>query len=471
MTAPVPPPAAAAGAARGRRPPDRPPASTISEHIRRTVKLAIPVMIARAGLVIMVTVDTIMVGQVSSDMLAHYGISLAPHVTLLVLGIGLMAATTILSAQAEGGKRQKSVGGIWRTSLLVGGGLGLIEAFILLLGPQILLLLGQAPELAEPGGYALQMFAYGMPAIFLFLACTNFLEGIGRPQVGMVITLAGNLVNAGFNYLLIEGHWGFPAMGAAGATLATTITRWAMLAAALAYLFLMMRDRQAYDIRFGGGFHLATAKKQLRLGLPLAVSIAIQTGAMALVTAFAGWQGKATVAAYQICNNVVAFVFMLSIGLSTATAVRVANAIGRGDDEGRAKAAWVGLGMVLSLQLCIGLAIFFLRPYLARAYTPDLQVVALAVPGLAIVALAVVMDGAHNVVQGSLRAHGDVLFPLCTYLTVYWIVSVPLSYLLGYRLDWGAQGFLVGNLVGYSLAFLVLAARFRAVVRREAQPL
>lgn len=456
---------------RGRRPPDRPPASTIPEHVRRTLKLAIPVMIARAGLVIMVTVDTIMVGQVSSDMLAYYGISLAPHVTLLVLGIGLMAATTILSAQAEGGKRQSTVGGIWRTSLLVGGGLGLIEAVLLAFGPQILLLLGQTDDMATVGGHALQMFAFGMPAIFLFLACTNFLEGIGRPKVGMVITLSGNLVNAGFNYLLIEGHLGFPAMGAAGATLATTITRWCMFGAALGYLFLVMRDRKAYDIRFGGGFHLATAKKQLRLGLPLSVSIAIQTSAMMLVTAFAGWQGKATVAAYQICNNVVGFVFMLSIGLSTATAVRVANAIGRGDDEGRAKAAWVGLGMVLSLQLCVGLGIFLLRPWLARAYTPDLEVVALAIPGLAIVAIAVVMDGAHNVVQGSLRAHGDVLFPLCTYLTVYWVVSLPISYLLGYRLDWGTQGFLLGNLVGYCLAFVALALRFRVMAAREVRPI
>ncbi len=453
------------------RVPARPPADSITEHVRRTLKLAVPVMIARAGLVIMVTVDTIMVGQVNSDMLAHYGISLAPHVTLLVLGIGLMAATTILSAQAEGGGRRAAVGGIWRTALLVGGGLGLVEAGILALGPQILLALGQEPDLAYPGGHALQMFAYGMPAIFLFLATTNFLEGIGRPKIGMTITLSGNLVNAGMNFLLIEGHWGFPAMGAAGATLATTITRWCMLLAALAYVFLLMRDRRAYDIRLGGGFELPTARKQLRLGMPLAVSIAIQTSAMALVTTFAGWQGKATVAAYQICNNVVGFVFMLSIGLSTATAIRVANAIGRGDNEGRAKAAWVGLGMVLSLQLCIGLGIFLLRPWLARGYTPDLEVLALTVPGLAIVAIAVIMDGAHNVLQGSLRAHGDVYYPLCTYLTVYWVVSVPLSYLLGYHLEWGVRGFLLGNLVGYCLAFVSLALRFRVMSRRVVRPL
>lgn len=453
------------------RPPDRPPAQTIAEHIRRTLSLAIPVMIARAGLVIMVTVNYVMIGQVSSVYLAHYSLSLQPHVTLLVVGIGLMAATTILAAQSEGRGKQGAVGGIWRTSLGIGFVLGLIEAVILFFGPEILLALHQPPELAIPGGLALRNFAYGMPAIFMFLATTNFLEGIGRPRIGMVITIGANFVNAGLNYLLIEGHWGFPEMGAAGSTLATTITRWFMLGAALFYVLVMMRDRKRYDIRLFGGFEMATAKRQVRLGLPLALSIAIQTAAMAFVATMAGWQGATTVAAYGIASNVIGFVFMLSIGLSTAAAVRSANAIGRGDRVGRATASWVGLGMVLTLQLCVGTAIFLLRDTLGRAYTPDPAVLALLIPSLVLVSFCVVMDGAHNVMQGALRAGGDVMIPLSVYVLAYWCISVPLSYWLGYRLDWGAQGFLGGNLVGYTLAFVLLTLRFRKTSRHEVKPI
>jgi MATE family multidrug resistance protein len=453
------------------RSPARPSAFTLREHIRRTVALAVPVMIARAGLVIMVTVNYVMIGQVSSVYLAHYSISLQPHVTLLVVGIGLMAATTILSAQSEGRGRPQAVGGIWRTSLVIGFLLGLLEAVILFFGPQILLALDQPPDLAGPGGLALRNFAYGMPAIFMFLATTNFLEGIGRPHVGMVITIAANLVNAGFNWLLIEGNWGFPELGAAGATLATTITRWAMLAAALIYVLVLMRDRQRYDIRLFGGFELATAKRQVRLGLPLALSIAVQTAAMAYVATMAGWQGETTVAAYGIASNVIGFVFMLSIGLSTAAAVRAANAIGRGDRVGRVTASWVGLGMVLLLQLCVGTGIFLARDLLARAYTPDAAVLALLVPGLVLVSFCVVMDGAHNVMQGALRAGGDVYIPLSIYVLAYWCISVPLSYYLGYVLDWRVEGFLGGNLVGYSLAFVLLTLRFRAMSKHEPKPI
>lgn len=447
------------------------PPLSLGENIRRTVKLAVPVMIARAGLVIMVTVDSIMLGNTSTEMLAHYGLASGPHVSLLVLGIGLMAATTILSAQAVGARRQHEVGAIWRTALLIGLALGLAEGVVMGFGVEILEALGQEPALAEPAGYALSMLAWGMPGMFLFLATTNFLEGTGRPQVGMVITLTANAVKPFLNWLLIEGHWGFPAMGAAGATLSTTIVRWLMFGAALFYVLVLMRDRAAYGVRLSGGFPIKIAKLQLRLGLPLALSIGIQTAALAYVQTMAGWVGATAAAAYTICNNVIGIVFMLSIGIATATGVRSAQAIGRGDRAGRAVAGWVGLGMVLSLQVVTGSLIAIFREPLASLYSSDPLVVPVVIGSLLLVSVMVVLDGAHNVMQGALRAGGDVIRPLLIYLVAYWAISVPLSYLLGYDAGWGTDGLLLGNLVGYLLAAIALAWRFRIVARREVKPL
>ncbi len=451
--------------------PPLPSTLSLGENIRRTLKLAIPVMIARAGLVIMVTIDTIMLGHTSTDMLAYYGLASGPHVALLVLGIGLMASTTILSAQAVGGGRQHEVGAIWRTALVIGCGLGALEGLVMALGPQILLALGQAPELAQPAGEALRMFGWGMPAMFMFLATTNFLEGTGRPQVGMVITLSANGVKLGLNWLLIEGHWGFPAMGAAGATLSTTIIRWLMLGAALFYVLVLMRDRAAFGVRLSGGLPLKVAKLQLRFGLPLALSIGIQTAALAYVQTMAGWIGATSAATYQICNNVIGFVFMLSIGLATATGVRTANAVGRGDRHGRAQAGWLGLGLVLTLQLVIGGLIILFRGPLTGIYTDDPAVLVVATASLAIVGGMVVLDGAHNVMQGALRAGGDVFRPLAVYIVAYWMIGVPTAYFLGYRHGWGAEGLLLGNMLGYLLAAIALAWRFRIVSRREVRPL
>lgn len=453
------------------QPPPLPSTLSLGENIRRTLKLAIPVMIARAGLVIMVTIDSIMLGQASTEMLAHYSLASGPHVSLLVLGIGLMAATTILSAQAVGARRQHEVGTIWRTALVIGGLLGVLEGFFMALGPQILTALGQSPELAQAGGEALRMFGWGMPAMFMFLATTNFLEGIGRPQVGMVITLSANGFKLLANWLLIEGHWGFPAMGAAGATLSTTVIRWLMLLAALGYVLLLMRDRSAYGVSLKGPFPRKVAKLQLRLGLPLALSIGIQTAALAFVQTMAGWSGATSAATYQICNNVIGFVFMLSIGLATATGVRTANAVGRGDRHGRALAGWLGLGLVLSLQVVIGGLIAIFAAPLATLYTDDPGVLPVAATCLTLVGGMVVLDGAHNVMQGALRAGGDVFRPLAVYIVAYWVIGVPLAYWLGYHAGWGAEGLLLGNGLGYLLAAISLAWRFRIVSRREVKPL
>ncbi len=443
---------------------------TARDHIRETIRLAIPVMLARAGFIIMVTVDTMMTGQVSAQVLAHYGISMAPHITVLVIGIGLMAATSILSAQAAGARREQEIGAVWRNALVIALLLGLLAAALLSRGEEILLLLGQSNELAAAGGAAVRAFAYGMPGLYLFLACAFMLEGIRRPQVGMVITLSGNLVNAGVNWLLIEGNWGFPAMGAAGAATATSVTRWTMFLAALFYIFVLMPDRERYGL-LGRRLSLTVATKQLKLGLPLAISVGLQTAALAALATFAGWLGQNPLASFQIANNVVGFLFMLSIGMANATSVRVAMAVGRGDQRGRVVAGLTGLGLVLCLQVLVGVLIESFSGLLARAYTGDAAVLALVLPLFLWVGIIVVADGCQSVLQGALRAMGLVWGPLAIYFGTCWLLMVPLGYLLSNRWGWGVEGLLVALLLGYSVAAVAMALTFRATSKREVRPL
>jgi len=447
-----------------------PGAADLTTHIRETVRLAVPVMLARSGFIIMVTVDTVMTGQVSAEMLAGYGIAMAPHLTVLVVGIGLMAATTILTAQFNGARRHHEIGGIWRNALVIASGLGLLAGAVLLQGEVILQLLGQSSDLAARGGRTVQAFAWGMPGLYLFLACTFFLEGIGRPQIGMIITLSGNLVNAGANWLLIEGHWGFPEMGAAGAAMGTTVTRWCMFLAALVYLLLLMPDRDRYGL-LGRSLPLAMAAKQLRLGLPLALSVGLQAAALGALATFAGWLGEQPLAAFQIANNVVAFLFMLSIGMANATTVRVATAIGRNDSQGRNTAGLVGLGLVLTLQISVALAIELFPSILPTAYTNDPVVLAIAVPVMVWVGLTIVADGSQAVLQGALRAMGQVWIPLAIYVGACWFLMVPLGYVLAKPLGWGVEGLLAALFVGYTVAAVAMGVRFRSMSLREVRPL
>lgn len=447
-----------------------PPPMPLLGHIRRSLDLAVPVMLARAGLIIMVSVDSIMTGRAGVDELAHYAISLAPHVTLLVVGIGLMIGTIVLTAQADGAGQRARVGTIWVTAIWMAGALGLLWGGLLMAGETLLLLLGQSPSMAAGGGRALLMFAPGMPAILMYIATTFFLEGIGRPKAGMVVALSANLLNAALNWLLIYGHMGLPEMGGPGAALATTITRWAMLATLVAYL-VRLPDGASYGLGQSAWPRPAVAAKLLRVGAPLSVASALETACFSLLMTFAGRLGEVPMAAYQIAFNVVTFAFMLAIGISTATSVRVANAVGRGDRLGLGRAGWIGLGLVVVLMLATAGLIIGFAPRIAALYSTEAAVRTLATQALWVAAGIVVVDGAQAVLLGALRGAGDVIAPTLSFAFAFWGVSVPVAYVFGLHGDAGILGLFWSLFAGLCVAFLLLLWRFAFIARRGARPL
>jgi MATE family multidrug resistance protein len=434
-------------------------------------------MLSRAGLIILFSVDSIMTGRAGASQLAHYAIALAPQLTLLVLGIGLLIGTIVLTAQADGAGRTADCGPIWSISLWIAAVMGSLAGVAMLWGEPILLLFGQGPELALGGGRTLAMFAPGMPAALMFIATVFFLEGIGRPKAGMVVALAANLPNAALNWVLIYGHLGAPEMGAAGAALATTITRWAMLVALLAYV-LSMAGRAHYGIGSPISNRVAVVRKVFRIGAPLSLAVGLEAACFSTIATFAGRLGEASMASYQITLNVVSFVFMLAIGLSTATSVRVANAVGRADAPGVAAAGWIGLWLTFLMVFPIAALIYLFQGPIARLYSDDAAVLAIAVPALAIGAVIVLVDGAQTVILGALRGAGDVLLPTLTYLVTFWGLTIPLAYHFGLSGSLsgglsgglGIRGMLWALFAGLACALVLLGWRFAVVSRRPVRP-
>lgn len=451
-------------------PPTTPPPLPVLVHIRRSLALAIPVMLARAGLIIMVSVDSIMTGRAGVEELAHYAISLAPHVTLLVVGIGLMIGTIVLTAQADGAGQRARGGEIWGTAIWMAGTLGLIWAGVLMAGEPLLRLLDQSPSMAAGGGRALLMFAPGMPAILMYIATTFFLEGIGRPKAGMVVALSANLLNAALNWVLIYGHLGLPEMGGAGAALATTMTRWVMLGCLVTYV-LKLPDGRSYGLHQTVWPRPAVAAKLLRIGAPLSLASALETACFGLVMTFAGRLGEVPMAAYQIAFNVITFAFMLAIGISTATSVRVANAVGRGDHVGFGRAGWVGFGLAITLMVASAGLIVAFAPRIAALYSIDPAVRALAVQALWVAACVVVVDGGQAVLLGALRGAGDVIAPTLSFAVAFWGVSVPAAYVFGLQGGAGILGLFWSLFAGLCVALSLLLWRFAIVARRGARPL
>jgi multidrug resistance protein, MATE family len=438
----------------------------LREHVVRTLRLAGPVMLARAGLLVMVSVDTIMCGRVAARELAYYGIALAPHLAFLLVGIGLLMGTVVVTAQTDGAGRPAECGRIWRLGLLNGAVFGSLFGLLLLPGEAILLGLGQALEISRGGGAVLVMFALGMPPILMFTATTFFLEGIGRSTPGMLVMAAANLVNFGLNYALMFEPW---QLGAAGAALATSITRWFMFLALAGYV-LAMRDRAHYGVGAPMAGHWHLEHKLARLGWPIALSFGLENGAFFAAATFAGWLGAVPLAAYQIVLNVMALIYMLAIGLATATAVRVGNAIGRRDRAGLARAGWVGLGLGVVIILCLTPLLYGSSSAIARIYTDDPAVVAIAAPGLGLGAWILLADASQGILTGALRGAADIWACIGVQFVCFWLICIPLCYLLAHPFGLAVPGLLWGLFIGLLGAALLLAWRFKALTAREVRP-
>ncbi len=442
---------------------------SLAGHIRDTLALAVPVMLARAGIVVMLAVAIAMTGHAGADQLAHLALSFAPQIVMLTVGVGLLVGTVVLVAQADGAGRPAECGRIWRLALVIAFGLGLFCAAAMTQGETLFAMLGQEPGIGRGGAQALLMLGPGMPGMFLFVATSFFLEGIGRPRPGMVVSLGANVLNAALCWVLVYGAFGLPPMGAAGAALALSITRWAMFVALAAYVFAMP-DARRYGATAPLAGHAGTLVKLLRLGAPLALAIGLETTAFANSVTFAGLLGAVPLAAIQIALNVSALVYMLSLGLSTATAVRVANAVGRGDPVGLRRAGWVGTGIVLAVMVVAGAAIALARWPIAALYTDDAAVLALTAGALAIVATYVIVDGAQGVLMGAMRGAADLVVPMLIYTIAFWGVGVPLAFLFGVRGGGGVPALLWSLAAALLLATLLLGARFHVIAARTVRP-
>jgi MATE family multidrug resistance protein len=433
------------------------------EHVLRTLRLAGPVMLARVGLLIMTTVDTLMCGWVGAEQLAYYGIALAPQLSFFLVGLGLLMGIVIVTAQTDGAGRPAECGRIWRLGLINGAAIGGLFGLLMLPGTPMLLALGQDPAIAAGGGAVLVMFAIGMPAILMFSATTFFLEGIGRPVPGMVVMALANLANFGIDYLLMFGSWH---MGAAGAALGTSITRWLMLLALGGYV-LIMRDRDRYGVHAPMAGHWRLEAKLARLGWPIAVSFGLEHGAFFAAATFAGWLGAVALAAYQIVINTMGLIYMLAIGLATATAVRVGSAVGRRDRPAIAKAGWVGLGLGIAVMLALMPVLYATSEWIVAAYTDDRAVAAIAVPSLLLAAWLLVADASQGILTGALRGAADIWACILVQFIAFWLISIPLCYLLAHHWGLGIPGLLWGLLIGLLTATVLLAWRFKVLASRD----
>lgn len=442
----------------------------LAGHIGQTIRLGVPVMLSRAGMVLMLTVDTAIIGHLSQGGmgLAAFGAALVPQAVLQTAAVGLLIGVIVQTAQLDGARRQAECGQVWRLGITLAVLVGAFYAALLTPGTAIIGgFLGQSEAVALAGGDVLRVLGLGQPGLLLFVACAHFLEGINRPTPPMLLMFAANLLNAALAYCLAHGLMGLPALGVLGVAIGTSITRWVLGLGGVA-LVLLLVDRRRYGISLHVAHSFTGMWSLLRLGLPLAMAIGLETTCFSLIVNMSGWLSPVSLATMHAAINYTSFVYMLTIGIATAAAVRVGNAVGRDDWRGALHAGWIAVAMAGIVMAIAALLTVFYADEAAAILTSDPAVLAQLVPLLAsMISLLVIVDSLQGVLMGALRGCADTLLPTIIYGVSFWVIGVPAGYWWGYHQELGPPALTWALIAALSAAGLALAWRFQALCVRR----
>ncbi|HXQ14841.1 MAG TPA: MATE family efflux transporter [Caulobacteraceae bacterium] len=447
----------------------RPASSThpIRTDLARLAKLAGPVVVSRLGVMTMGLTDTIVVGRYSAEQLGFLALGWAGASTVLGAAMGLLSGVQVMTSRAIGEGRPDLTGPALRRGLVYGLWVGVAAAAVLcLVGPRLLAALGMKGGLAAGASGPLVILALSMPAFAVSSAAASWLEGLGRMTPPMVLMWIANLLNLGIDLVLVPGGFGLHAMGANGAAIATASGRTFLSFATLAYIALMP-DARALGVFRKPERSRPVEIEQRRIGYGAAASSFFEITAFAAMNVIAGWIGPLVVAAWAVTLNVLALVFMVPLGLSTATGVMVGRAYGASDAKGLRRAAAIGFAVTAAFGVVIGLAIWPFAGAIIPLYTSDPAAIALGVGALALSTIFYLPDGMQVVVAQALRSRGDVLVPSCTHLASYVAVMLPLAYVLAIPLGWGIGGIVWAAIIAAYISAGLLLGRFWMLARRD----
>ncbi len=437
---------------------------SLGDHIRRTIVLAWPVMLARLGLVGFATADVIVLGRAGARELADYTLGLAIYDSMLAALAGLTMGVGVLTARVTGAGDDRAAGTIWRRGVIYGAAVGCAAALLLQFAEPLYGLLGQTPERAESAGNVTRLVALALPFVAIYFSTTTFLEALHRPLVGMWAVAAANITNLGLNIVLVFGLGPVPAMGAEGAALATVVNSGLLALALWTYTRHRLPGRARYGI--GEAAPAPPPGEQRRIGYGAGLSYSFEAGAFVMMTLFVGWLGTLALASHAVLFQFLATTFMLAFGIAAATQVRVGNAWGRGDPRGMALAGWTGLGLATLSSLAFAVLYVTLPEGMLRLFTDDPTVLAAAAPVMLWMSLALVFDGNQTVMSHACRGRGDTWVPTALHMVSYWVVMVPVGWWLAIRTGGGLTGIYQGILVASVVSFTAMALRFHRLTRR-----
>jgi MATE family multidrug resistance protein len=440
---------------------------TRSQKILLLTQILIPILLTQLGMFSMNFFDTTMSGKYSENDLAGVAIGSSFWVPIFTGLSGILLSVTPIVAQLNGANQKKEIA----KTVLQGIYAALcISVLVFLLGifflDPLLNKMNLDSSVRRIAFEFLKGISFGIVPLFVYNVLRSYMEALGKTRVTMLITLSALPINILFNYLLIFGNLGFPELGGVGAGYASAITYWVIMILAVLVVKWMHPFTEYHLFSKWVRVDYQKWKEMLKIGVPIGLSIFFETSIFSAVTLFMSEYSTVVIASHQSAINFASFLYMIPLSISMALTIVVGYETGSGRFQDAKSYSYIGIALALLLASMYGMLLYSIRFPIASIYTKNPEVLALTSHFLLYAVFFQLSDAIQAPVQGALRGYKDVNVTFIMSLISYWVVGLPLGYLLAKYTSFGPFGYWIGLISGLTVGALTLTTRLRIVQKR-----
>lgn len=423
-------------------------------------------MLGQACVIILAFADNIMIGWHSVNELAASSFVNNVMNFFILTELGFASGMTPIIGAFHGNGNVKGVGTTVRNGLLVNGIIGLIGLVLLAVIYLFIDSFGQEPELLpliRP-----YFVIVGISIIFAlgFNVLKQFTDGICKPVVSMLFLMGGNVLNIFGNWVLIYGKLGCPELGLMGAGLSTLISRILMLLCFVLYIFKSEQFKVYAQAIKEALFSRVKMRHIFNMGYPVAIQMGLEASTFSFSAIMVGWISVTALAAHQVAITISQLFFLMMQGLSFALSILVSNCYGIKDYAGIHAYVKRGILMIFGTSLSLSILLYIFRYPAVGMFTDSPEVAEIAVVLFYVLFAYQIGDGIQLCFANVLRGLQDVKPIMYAAFVSYYLIAIPVAYVLGFKAGLGAVGVWLGFPIGLTLAGLFFYARYRSDMRR-----
>jgi multidrug resistance protein, MATE family len=441
--------------------------NAVKEKLKQFLVILVPILVTQLGMFAMNFFDTIMSGRYSPVDLAGVAIGSSLWVPVFTGLSGILLSITPIVAQHIGGNSKKEV----PNTILQGVYASIFLSVVVMIAGAFLLdpiLNGMniESEVRSIAKEYLIALSFGIIPLFIYNALRSFIDALGMTRVSMFITLTSLPINVVFNYLLIYGKLGFPTLGGIGAGYASAITYWliALIAFWVIYSKRPFNEYRVFSKLYG--ISLDRWKELFKIGVPIGLSIFFEVSIFSAVTLLMSDYSTNVIAAHQAAINFASFLYMIPLSISMALTIVVGFEVGAKRLKDARTYSWMGVLIALILAVIYGILLLLFKNELAIIYTSDEEVLKLISHFLLYAVLFQLSDAIQAPVQGALRGYKDVNVTFIMALVSYWVIGLPLGYILSHYTSFGPYGYWIGLTSGLTAGAITLSIRLLLIQKQ-----